>query len=351
MQGIKEITKLVSGLWAGRYDCKYMYAANYSDLGCWGFASNKQNLGAWVVLGSHEYFNDGPTKCDLTSAAGTTLLHLNMDHYGGSAFQVKQGEAWQKFYGPWFLYMNTRRGGDAAWEDAKKQAAAEEGAWPYAWVNNPLYPRERDRGTVTGRLTIVDPQKAAVNAGGAWVGLVSPTGRPSGDWQFQGDGYQFWVHAEKDGRFRIPHVRPGIYTLYAFNTGAVGECSKTGVMVKAGDKLDLGGVNWLVPHRGRIAWEIGVPDRSAAEFRHGKDYYLPLLFEKAPNEMTNPLDYVIGRSTPAKDWLYEQSRYMEGGKPVPHRWRIHFLLPNAPTKESTLTLAFASGSGRGWRCW
>ena len=34
----KEVTRLTTGTWKGRLDCKYMYAANYADVRCWGFA-------------------------------------------------------------------------------------------------------------------------------------------------------------------------------------------------------------------------------------------------------------------------------------------------------------------------
>ncbi|HVX85700.1 MAG TPA: polysaccharide lyase family protein [Phycisphaerae bacterium] len=340
---IKEITKMTQGTWAGKYDCKYMYNANYSNLGCWGFASDKHPLGEFVVFGSHEFFSDGPTKNDLTAAVGTILTHMNMNHYNGSSQEFKQGEVWSKIYGPFLLYCNDKPTGDAAWADAEAQAKAEEAAWPYEWVNNALYPKAKERGTVTGQLEIRDLLKPSVNAAGAWVGLTPPHGRPTDDWQFQGDGYQYWTRAGADGTFTIPAVRPGTYVLHAFNTGAVGECAQQNVVVTAGQTTNLNNVMWIVPHHGRaIAWEIGVPDRSAAEFRHGKDYYLPYLYKTAPNELSNPLDYTIGKSDPAKDWNYAQSRYMQGDKPVPQRWRIHFDLPGLPVGPATLTLAFAS---------
>ncbi|MGC3991172.1 MAG: hypothetical protein QM796_16140 [Chthoniobacteraceae bacterium] len=101
-----------------------------------------------------------------------------------------------------------------------------------------------------------------------------PEDGPEGNWQYQGSAYQYWAQAARDGTFSIPHVRPGSYTLYAFNTGAVGEFSKTKITVKAGSATDLGQLVWNVPHPGHhLAWEIGIPDRSAAEFKHGNDYF------------------------------------------------------------------------------
>ncbi len=343
--GIKEIVKLTTGPWAGKYDCKYMYTADLWKEGAYGHASDKNHLGAWVVFGGYDYFNDGPTKNDLTSAAGLIHIMLYAEHYNGKGFTIKHGQAWSKIYGPWLLYLNDQTTGDACWADAKAQALAEQSAWPYSWLNTVEYPAEAGRGAVTGRLVVHDPLKPALTGANAWVGLAQPQ-ETAGNWQFQGDAYQYWVHADAEGRFTIPHVRPGAYSLYAFMTGAVGEFAQTGVNVQAGAAVPLGTVTWNVPHPGKhIAWEIGVPDRSAEEFRHGHtDYYTPYLFSEFPQELPNPLEYDVTKSNWATDWNYAQTTYTTG---VPWKWRIHFPLITLPTGDATLTLAFAaSDQGR-----
>jgi len=338
----KEVTRLTTGSWKGRLDCKYMYAANYWDLGCWGFASDRSKVGAWVVLPSHEYFNDGPTKQDLTAAVGTTLLHLNMNHYDGTSFHVKQGESWRKVYGPWLLYFNEGADGDACWADAKARAEREAEAWPYEWVKNADYPLEAQRGGVSGQLVVKDRLKPDVSGGGAWVGLAAPEHGPDTGWQWQATAYQYWVHTDAEGKFTVPHVRPGEYTLYAFTRGAVGEFARAGVTVRAGAVTHLGELRWDVPHHGSaIAWEIGVPDRTAAEFRHGKDYFLPLLYQELPRELPNPLEYTVGKSDWSRDWNYAQPRGVQGERAAPYPWRIHFELPRAPAGEGTATLTLA----------
>ena len=342
--GIKEIVKLTTGSWKGKYDCKYMYTAPYWDLGCWGFASDRSDVGAWVVFGSHEFFNDGPTMSDLTSASGIIQLMFNMNHYGGNGLNIPRGEAWQKVYGPYLLYCNSSPdGGDACWSDARRQADAEQAAWPYAWLaGEKAYPLESGRGTVRGRLVIHDPLKPDANAAGAWVGLAQP--KPGGNWQFESANYQYWVHADADGDFSIPNARPGAYTLYAFNTGEFGEFSRTNVAVQAAETTALGNVTWNVSHPGvRIAWEIGVPDRTAKEFRHGDDYFRPYMWEKFSAEFSNPLEYTVGVSNWSNDWNYVQCGYPLGTNWSPWKWRIHFNLTNAPAAgDATLTLAYAS---------
>ena len=342
--GIKEIVRLNTGLWKGRFDCKYMYNAEYWDLGCWGFASDRNRLGAWVVFGSHEFFNDGPTMADLTSA--TSLLHVmfNMNHYGGTGLSIPKGEAWQKVFGPFLLYCNSSPdGGDACWADAKRQADAEKVAWPYDWLkDNSAYPLKEERGTITGKFVVQDSLKPAVNGVHAWVGVAQPD--PKGNWQHDSKNYQYWVRTDSRGTVFIPNVRPGNYTLYVFATGAVGEYSRTNVTVQAGETTVLGDVVWQVPHAGAsLAWEIGVPDRTAKEFRHGDDYFQPYLWEKFCGEFSNPLEYTVGVSDWSKDWNYVHCGYPQGEKWSPWKWRIHFNLTNLPSAgNATLTLAYAS---------
>ncbi|MDQ2800165.1 MAG: polysaccharide lyase family 4 protein [Armatimonadota bacterium] len=341
--GIKEIVKLTTGPWAGKYDCKYMYAADLWKEAAYGFAGGTNHLGAWVVFGGHDYFNDGPTKNDLTAAASLIHIMLYAEHYNGKGFTIPHGQEWSKIYGPWLLYLNHKATGDADWADAKAQAQAEEAAWPYSWLASREYPSESGRGAVTGRLVVRDPLKPALKAAGAWVGLALPE-ETAGNWQFQGKDYQYWTRAGADGRFILPHVRPGAYTLYAFTTGAVGEYSHTQIVVRAGASRPLGTLTWNVPHPGRrILWEIGVPDRSAGEFRHGHtDYFTPYLFTEFPQELPNPLEYDVTRGDWAAAWNYAQTTYGDGKAGVAWKWRIHFPLSAVPQGDSTLTLAFAS---------
>jgi rhamnogalacturonan endolyase len=165
-----------------------------------------------------------------------------------------------------------------------------------------------------------------------------------GNWQFDSEHYQYWVHAGADGNFSIPDVRPGTYVLAAFTRGAVGEFSRTNLVVTMGETTALGELTWNVPRPGAsIAWEIGVPDRTAKEFRHGDDYFRPLLWNQFSSEFSNPLEYTVGVSDWSKDWNYTQGGYLKDGKWSPWKWRIHFILTNAPAAgNATLTIAYAS---------
>ena len=344
---IAEVVYLTTGVRASNYFGKYDYNAEYNKIGTWGHARDINHAGVWVVLGSYEFLNDGPTKQDLTIAEGYTLLHYGRNHYGGSSTSVAAGESWSKIYGPWLLYMNScPAAADDCWTDAKAKVQTEQAAWPYSWLTtNSDYPQESSRGTVSGTFIVSDALKPFVNGANAWVGLAQPD--PGGNWQNESKRYQYWVKADSAGNFSIPHVRPGTYTLYGFVTGAVGEYSQSDVAVTAGGTTSLGNVTWNVYHPGKsIAWEIGVPDRSAAEFWHGSDYFQAFLYNNFANEFPNPLNYTVETSNWATDWNYVHSAYIVGGVRTQWPWNINFNLGSVPSSGSaTLTIAWASTNG------
>ncbi|RYD28405.1 MAG: hypothetical protein EOP87_19720, partial [Verrucomicrobiaceae bacterium] len=345
---IAEVVHLNTGVLAGQDEGKYCYSTEYAKTPVWGHASDIRKTGVWLVLGSQEYLNDGPFKQDLGPAAGILHVHFGRNHYNGSSLSVPAGESWRKLYGPFLLYCNTEAAGaDACWKDAQTQAAAERAAWPYDWlVGNADYPTAAQRATVSGSIALNDPLKPDLDATGAWVGLAAP--EPGGNFQFESKRYQHWAKSGEGGTFAIPHVRPGTYTLYCVVRGEAGEYeSSTPVTVAAGQALDLGPLEWTVPRSGAwMAWEIGLPDRDSTEFRHGKDYFTPFVYNRFDDEFPNPLSYDVSSSVAATDWNYAQTGYSDGVSPiVPWPWQIHFRLPALPAAGTArLHLSFAGGN-------
>jgi rhamnogalacturonan endolyase len=173
------------------------------------------------------------------------------------------------------------------------------------------------------------------------VGLAQPDA--GGNWQYESKRYQYWAQADNAGNFSILNARPGSHTLYAFVTGAVGEYSQANVQVSAGATTAVGDVTWNVYHPGDgIAWEIGVPDRSAAEFSHGNDYFQAFLYNNFASQFPNPLNYTVGTSNWATDWNYVHCAYIVGGVNYSWPWNINFNLASVPSSgNATLTLAWA----------
>jgi rhamnogalacturonan endolyase len=361
----KEQRILSTGIYRNSVEHKYSYCAEMYKLPAYGWSSIKDHVGIWYINPSNEYLGGGPTRIDLVCHMGATILdYWTSGHYaGGAECNIPTGETWNKVVGPIFVYFNSLQNAatplpadletlkategnpiippawtanaNALFNDALAQAKITQAQWPYAWVQGVDYPQKNGRATVTGRLALNDPQAATTKLSKLWVGLTHPDfdgpGTPyalrSGNgklvtWDHDANYYQFWAEGSEDGRFTIPNVRPGTYTLHAFAEGVLGEFAKTEITVAAGQGVDLGALEWKPVRHGKQIWEIGYPDRTAGKFfkGDGANYWLwgwglryPLLF---PHDIT----YTVGQSDYHKDWFFQQ---------VPHGESTEWLNPAA----------------------
>ena len=280
-------------------------------------------FGAWMISPSHEYVNGGPMKqeltvhIDATSGDAVLLNMLSASHFGTPSVTIPDG----KIYGPWLVYFN-----DGSIEDALKQAAREDARWPYRWLSHPQYPLERS--TVTGTLHLADGRPAA----GATIILALP----GGDVYSQGTDYIFFDRADLFGRFHIPHVRPGTYSLYAYATGGLlgdvtDQYEQDGITVDR-PWVDLGRLTWSPPHYRHLLWQIGTANRRATEFKLGNVPRQYGLWNQVPANLT----YTVGRSTPANDWYYAQTQV--------GTWTVNFELQETYSGTAHLTIALAGMS-------
>jgi rhamnogalacturonan endolyase len=352
---LKEVRRLTTGRYAGQVEHKYGYSAVLSETPAYGWSSTAARVGLWVVNPSGEYLSGGPTKVELTGhldvnpGGAPTLLNMWLgSHYGGSLFAIAPEEDWTKVIGPFLLYANSGGDHEALWRDALDRAEKERAAWPYAWVQDAAYPPAAARGTVRGQLVLDDGPEAKMSH--VQVGLTAPDYEVRGrrgarivDWQRDAKFYQHWTRADAAGRFTIAHARPGTYTLRAIAEGVLGEFARADVVVKAGETLELGPLTWKPVRYGRTLWEIGVADRTAAEFRHGEHYWQWGLYLKYAEEFPDDVRFVIGKSDPRRDWNYAQPPRLDARGRVlrPSTWRILFTLPEAPRGKATLRLAIA----------
>ena len=173
------------------------------------------------------------------------------------------------------------------------------------------------------------------------------------DWQNDAKHYEFWVRGDAQGHFTIPNVRSGNYTLHAIADGVLGEFTLTNVTIAAGQTLDLGKLSWQPVRHGRQLWDIGIPNRTGAEFFKGDDYYHWGWYLEYAKRFTNDVNYVVGRSDFHKDWFFEQVPHNEDpentnghGRGRETTWSIAFNLPAAPHGQATLRLAICGAGTR-----
>lgn len=352
---------------------KYIYTAVQFDHPVYGWSSPKQQTGFWLINPSVEYLSGGPTKVEFLCHRDTTpvaapivLNYWRSSHYGGAAVEVGAGEHWTKVVGPFMLYVNS--GGDtkALWRDAQAQREKETAKWPYNWVAGVDYPRRDQRAAVTGRLVVTDPQAPNAKTPNLLVGLTpaaypSPVVRPDAaprqiDWQTDAKHYEFWVRGDEQGKFSIPSVRPGTYTLRAFADGVLGEFAQADVVVAPGKPLNLGNLTWKPVRRGKEVWAIGIPNRNGSEFAGGDDFADPEISLIYAKRFPNDVNYVVGRSDYRKDWFFQHVPHNEdpNAKAVPYSgirgngratpFAVAFNLTSPPKGKATLRLAIC-GTG------
>lgn len=453
VMNMKEARRMNSGIYQGEVEHKYDYSANQFDVRAWGWSSSSRHVGIWLINPSVEYLSGGPTKFELSShrdatfntnaldapAPPTLLNYWRSSHYGGSLCNLAATDAWTKVVGPFLIYCNSLRGRDAEfsggntnsalhdalWRDALARADQEARAWPYEWVMGVDYPHKDERGTVTGRILVNDPQAPALRLTRLLVGLTAPDyppavvprgnrgggrfggpGGPAGfglagggddeaaatnqnffggttngpgrrlaassanrfsrfgtngfrgrfnpgfglphvvDWQIDAKNYEFWVQADDRGHFTIPNVRPGTYWLHAIADGILGELTLSNISVSAGQKLAMGKLDWQPVRYGKQLWDVGIPNRTGAEFFKGDDYFHWGWYLQYPKLFPNDVKYVIGQSDFHRDWFFEQVPYNEDtnnitgvGRGNATTWTVSFNLPAAPHGKAVLRLA------------
>ncbi|HEU6449752.1 MAG TPA: polysaccharide lyase family protein [Verrucomicrobiae bacterium] len=386
-----ECSMWTNGIYAGQYEDKYKYSADYGVQRVWGWSSvgaGGKNIGLWDAAGSVEYYPGGPLKRELMCHIGTTILNTpHGSHFGGGTDSSwNAGEVWSKVCGPHFIYCNaitntitaTNAAAQALYADALAQADAEASAWPYSWFVNSNYTPASGRGTVTGKIVINDSYNPNASASNLWVGVEqqpNPASTITYDFQKWYKPYQFWVKTDGDGNFSIPDVIAGAnYTLYAFGPGAAGTfqsqaqtggnapneldipSSQFSVTITAGVTNDVGTVTWTPKRVGPTVFEIGYPNRTGDKFRHGDDWWvgdigpspanpMPVWskFLEYPFDFPGGLNYTVGQSRWTTDWNYCQPVVVDdAGNYNSSTSTINFNLPSAPASDASFYISLSS---------
>ncbi|XVF36559.1 hypothetical protein REPUB_Repub19eG0068000 [Reevesia pubescens] len=351
----------------GEVDDKYQYSSENKDLKVHGWISLNPPIGFWQITPSSEFRSGGPVKQNLTSHVGPVALAMFLSaHYAGEDLVLKlnPGEPWKKVFGPVFLYLNSVWSQETVfslWEDAKNQMQSEVQNWPYSFPASEDFPKSDQRGKVCGRLKVQDLYVSyeCIPATGAYVGLAPPG--EVGSWQREVKGYQFWTRADEDGNFTIDNIRTGGYNIYAWVPGFIGDYRYDVVVnITEGCSINVGDLIYEPPRDGPTLWEIGIPDRSAAEFYipdtdpkyinrlyvHHPDRYRQYgLWERyADLYPDGDLVFTVGNSDYKTDWFFAQvNRKKEDGTYQGTTWQIKFMLNNVDyTGTYKLRLALAT---------
>ncbi|KAK2996008.1 hypothetical protein RJ640_013898 [Escallonia rubra] len=349
-------------------DDKYFYSCDNKDSKVHGWISKEPPIGFWLITPSNEFRTGGPVKQDLTSHVGPTTLSMFVStHYTGEelALMFRNGEPWKKVLGPVFVYLNSdnsaKENPNSLWEDAKERMLKETASWPYSFPLSKDFSHSDERGTVRGQLLVHDRyiSKGPMPANQAYVGLAPPG--EAGSWQRESKGYQFWSQADPNGSFVINNVIAGSYNLYAWVPGVIGDYRyDRDITIRAGADIKLELV-YEPPRAGPTLWEIGVPDRSAAEFyvpdpspsfkiHKYKDDHVDkfrqygLWARYTDLYPQSDLVYTVGSSNYKRDWFFAHvNKHMGNLEYQGTTWKILFDL-NSVDKDETYALRIALAS-------
>ncbi|KAL5074050.1 hypothetical protein RYX36_013034 [Vicia faba] len=370
----KEAVRLVNPVepeFKGEVDDKYEYSIESRKNQVHGWisinSSESKSTGFWIITPSNEFRSAGPLKQYLASHVGPTSLSVfHSTHYSGADLIMEFGvnEPWKKVFGPIFIYLNSDSDGLSPinlWEDAKHQMVNEVESWPYTFPASKDFLSSAQRSKVEGRLLVRDRfiGDAFVPVKGAYVGLAPPG--DVGSWQAECKGYQFWTITDDKGYFSIINILPGDYNLFSWVNGFIGDYQYDKVInITSGSEIKLGELVYEPPRDGPTLWEIGIPDRSAAEFyvpdpnplyvnklylNHSDRYRQYGLWERYgelyPKE---DLVYNVGTSDYKKDWYFAQNtRKKDNNTYEGTTWQINFNLDHVNTNGTyKLRLALAS---------
>ncbi|XP_057773239.1 probable rhamnogalacturonate lyase B isoform X3 [Salvia miltiorrhiza] len=348
----------------GEVDDKYSYSGENEEVKVHGWISMDGGVGFWQIMASNEFRTGGSTKQDLTS-------HMFVSaHYGGEDLVLKfgEGEAWNKVFGPVFIYLNSTNSQPqqdplSLWEDAKQQALEQIESWPYNFPASEDFPKSAQRGNVTGTLLIKDRYVSDddVVGNGAYIGLAPPG--EVGSWQTEGKGYQFWSRADEEGDFSINNIRIGEYNLYAWMPGFIGGFKHDqNLNITPGCKIDMGKLVYEPARDGPTLWEIGIPDRTAQQFYvpDPNPKYINKLYINHPDRFRQyglwerygesypdrDLVYTVGQSNYTTDWFFAHvPRRKNANSYKATTWQIKFKLEAVePNGKYYLRLAIASAA-------
>jgi rhamnogalacturonan endolyase len=344
----------------------------------------------------------------------TLLDYWRGTHYGGSILNFAANEYWTKVVGPIFIYVPTGSDPKKLYADALKKAKQEQSRWPYSWVKGVDYTPAAERSTIKGQLKLIDPQNPMKKFSNLLVGLSFPDqpelprsfrparidtpviaatppqrsnridttvrilpnspranrgtylpprtgGRAGGfnfppqavNWQNDAKHYEFWTNGSADGTFTISNVRPGTYQLHALADEVFGAYDATAnITVTAGQKIDLGTIEWKPTHFGQQIFQVGTPNRSAKEFYKGDDHWHWGMYIQYAKYFPNDVNFTVGKSDPSKDWYIYHVPHDTEFKPTGQDmgratpWTINFTMPSNVSTSGKATLRFGiAGSG------
>lgn len=315
---LEKMPKIQDETWRlpdGHIYSKYDFAGYQRGNPFWGVYGN--NVGAWLIHASGEYFSGDALKQDLLVHQDAIILNYMTGAHMGTPDMIAP-PGWKKLYGPWLLYINQ---GDTRkmLADANSRSETERASWPYRWMEDKRYVQNRTH--VAGQVNTSTPVTVVLSSS------------PDEEFDVQTLGNLFYANSDRAGRFQISNVIPGNYQLSVYANGGnqAGILARQKITIK-GKEQNVGTIT--LPAPAPVIWAIGEANRQASEFRFGNEERNYRWQHAVPATLT----FDIGLSDYAHDWYYAQTK--------PGAWNVRFnMKPNKSVYRLNIALAAASNSG------
>lgn len=318
---------------SGQVDAKHEWQNYELESPVLGYC-NKEN-GLWFIIPSGDSLDAYiPTQVNTSANHNIFVIFLEGKYYNNTAVRVT--EDFEKLYGPFYWHINSGENREELWVDAKCRAREEINKWPYKWVENQKY---HQRGTLKGKVTI-NGEHSPENA---WVILSKPREDIRddyyGEWMLNTNPYRYWTKTNSDGSFEINNIRPDNYDLFVWKPGIYGECQKKDIIIRAEMSIDVGMLILIPVAKGKLVWQIGVPNRTVTEYKNGNNFHQWDNFLRYRKDFPNDVNYIIGKSDFSKDWNYLHPETVKGEyKAV--TWTVKFDLEKIPEGNPLLTIVY-----------
>ncbi len=350
------------------YYTKYTMHAIYRDHLVHGlFADGTETpdnttYGAFTIYNTKDTFFGGPTYADLV-VDGLMYNYIISNHFGDSVPNITNG--FDRTFGPAIFYLNHgAKGGslDTLRNDAKSFASNTYAAQFYDDIAKYVtgYVPTANRGSWTAK---IEAPKGANNT----IAILSVPGYDPQDNVADPSAYQYWVEVPSSGCVEITRIKSGDYQLTVYADGIFGDFVYNGtISVEGGQNTDSGIITWKPESHGKELWRLGVPDKSAGEYKHGyqRDPSHPLhppeyrIYWGAYdfiNDFPNGVNFKIGESNLVEDWNYVHWSAFGGSLTRPqlvgdakiNNWTVSFDLKPSDikgTSQATFTVQMAGVS-------
>lgn len=291
--------------------------------------------------------------------------YLVSGHHGGQRPNLTHG--FDRTYGPQYYYFNN---GGKIEELAADAASMADPTWNAKFYDDishhvPGYITSDSRTTFSAVVKLpAGAQKP--------IAILSENSRDFQNNTLNASSRQYWAEVDQQsGEFTMARVAIGTYRLTVYAEGIFGWFIQDGIIVSKSAKSQPHSYTWTAEQAGTEIWRIGVPDKSAGEFKHGKrptanktlapeEYRQYWATWDFPTDFPDGVVYKVGESNYAEDFNYihwsvisqvgNAFRNESYHKNV-NNWTILFDLDEQQlykTKTASLTVALASvktGSG------